>query len=39
LEGKQVGTPGSPSVFIAYGKENVEALRISGIEGKLIQLK
>jgi hypothetical protein len=39
LEGKQVGTPGSPSVFIAYGKENVEALRVSGIEGKLIQLK
>lgn len=39
LEGKQVGTPGSPSVFIAYGKENVEALKNSGIEGKLILLK
>ncbi len=39
LEGKQVGTPGSPSVFIAYGKENVEALKKSGIEGKLILLK
>ena len=39
LEGKQVGTPGAPSVFIAYGKENAKALKESGIEGKFIQLK
>ncbi|MCK6611609.1 MAG: phage N-6-adenine-methyltransferase [Bacteroidia bacterium] len=39
LEGKQVGTPGSPSVFIAYGEQNVEALRNCGIEGKFIPLK
>lgn len=39
LEGKQVGTPGSPSVFVAYGKNNVTALKNSGIEGKLIILK
>ncbi|WP_304064042.1 DNA N-6-adenine-methyltransferase [Pedobacter glucosidilyticus] len=39
LEGKQVGTPGSPSVFIAYGSNNVEALKNSKIEGKLIVLK
>ena len=39
LEAKQVGTPGAPSVFIAYGKENAKALKESGIEGKFIQLK
>lgn len=39
LEGKQVGTPGSPSVFIAYGSNNAEALKNSKIEGKLIMLK
>jgi hypothetical protein len=39
LEGKQVGTPGAPSVFIAYEKENAKALKESGIEGKFIQLK
>lgn len=39
LEGKQVGTPGAPSVFIAYGKENSDYLENSGIEGKFIRLK
>ena len=39
LEGKQVGTPGAPSIFIAYGKYNAEALEKAGIEGKFIQLK
>lgn len=39
LEGKQVGTPGAPSVFIAYGKNNSEVLEKAGIEGKFIQLK
>ena len=38
LEGKQLGTPGSPSVFIAYGKENAYSLENSGIEGKFIKL-
>jgi hypothetical protein len=39
LEGKQVGTPGAPSVFIAYGSENAIALKNASIEGKFIQLK
>ena len=39
MEGKQVGTPGAPSIFIAYGIENVIALENSNIEGKFIRLK
>lgn len=39
LKGEQVGTPGAPSIFIAYGKENAKALEESNIEGKFIQLK
>jgi hypothetical protein len=39
LEGKQTGTPGAPSIFIAYGKENASALKNAGIEGKYIELK
>jgi hypothetical protein len=39
LEGKQVGSPSAPSVFIAYGKNNAEMLEKSRIEGKFIQLK
>ena len=39
LEGKQKGTPGAPSIFIAYGKYNAEVLKNAGIEGKFIQLK
>ncbi|TVR81426.1 MAG: adenine methyltransferase [Chitinophagaceae bacterium] len=38
IEGKQKGTPGSPSVFIAYGKENADKLEQSRIEGKYIRL-
>ena len=30
---------GAPSALIAYGKNNVEVLKKSGIEGKLIELK
>lgn len=30
---------GAPSCLIAYGKNNIEALKISGISGKLIGLK
>lgn len=37
--GIPVGQPGSGSVFVAYGKENVKALQNSGLEGKLIILK
>lgn len=39
LDGKQVGTPGAPSIFIAYGIENAIILEKSGIDGKFIQLK
>ena len=39
LQGKQVGTPGAPSIFIAYGTENALVLQNAGIEGKFIQLK
>lgn len=38
VSGIQGGTPGAPSVFIAYGKENAEALKNSGIEGKYLDL-
>jgi|SRR5665213_1388762 len=39
LDGKQKGTPGAPSIFIAYGKKNADILLESGIEGKFIRLK
>lgn len=40
IEGKKVGNgSGTGSVFIAYGKQNVEALKNSGIKGKLVILK
>lgn len=39
ISGKQAGTPGAPSVFIAYGKENAEILKNSGIEGRFLKLK
>jgi hypothetical protein len=39
LNGELAGTPGSPSVFIAYGDENAQALQNSQIAGKFIQLK
>ncbi|WP_291135548.1 DNA N-6-adenine-methyltransferase [Flavobacterium sp. UBA7663] len=39
VDGEQKGTPGAPSVFIAYGEENAIALEKSDIEGKFIKLK
>lgn len=39
IDGEQKGTPGAPSVFIAYGKENAELLKNSGIKGRFIYLK
>ncbi len=39
VTGIQAGTPGAPSVFIAYGKENAEKLKNSGIEGRFLFLK
>lgn len=39
LAGRQVGTPGAPSVFIAYGEKNALVLKNSGIAGKFILLK
>ncbi len=39
IEGKQMGTPGAPSIFIAYGAENAMTLEKSGIQGKIIRLK
>lgn len=39
IDGEQKGTPGAPSVFIAYGKENALALKNSGIEGRYLDLK
>lgn len=39
LKGEQVGTPGAPSIFIAYGEENASALEKCQIEGKFIRLK
>jgi len=39
ISGIQAGTPGAPSVFIAYGKENAIALQNSGIEGRFLELK
>jgi hypothetical protein len=39
INGKQKGTPGAPSVFIAYGEDNAILLKKSKIEGKFIKLK
>lgn len=39
IDGEQKGSPGAPSVFIAYGKENALALKKSGIEGRYLNLK
>lgn len=38
-DGGIAGTAGSPSVLIAYGKNNVEILRNCGLDGKLVVLK
>mgnify|MGYP000864520568 FL=1 len=39
ISGIQAGTPGAPSVFIAYGKEKALSLKNSGIEGRYLNLK
>lgn len=39
IDGEQKGTPGAPSVFIAYGKENADILEKADICGKFIRLK
>lgn len=39
IDGERKGTPGAPSVFIAYGKNNAEILKKSGIDGRFIYLK
>ena len=33
------GASTAPSVLIAYGQNNTQAIKLSGVEGKLIQLK
>jgi hypothetical protein len=38
VSGIQGGTPGAPSVFVAYGRENAKALKESGIEGRYLDL-
>lgn len=37
-EGREGGPAGAPSVLVAYGERNVEALRQCGIEGRLVML-
>jgi hypothetical protein len=37
-EGRQGGTAGAPSVLVSYGADNAEALKRSGIDGKLVEL-
>lgn len=37
-EGRRGGAAGAPSVLVAYGDRNVEALVRSGIDGKLVRL-
>lgn len=39
VSGEQAGTPGAPSVLIAYGEKNAELLKNSKIEGRFIRLK
>lgn len=39
VSGIQGGTPGAPSVFIAYGKQNALSLKNSGIEGRYLDLR
>lgn len=38
VTGEQGQSAGAPSVLIAYGKENAEILKNSGIKGKFLQL-
>lgn len=39
IDGAQKGTPGAPSIFIAYGSKNADMLRNSKIAGRFISLK
>ncbi len=39
VSGIQGASAGAPSVFIAYGKMNADALKNSGIEGRYLDLK
>lgn len=39
ISGTQGGTPGAPSVIIAYGINNAEALKNSNIEGKYLKMR
>lgn len=39
VDGQQKGTPGAPSIFIAYGKQNADSLEKANIQGKFIRLK
>jgi thioredoxin 1 len=39
VSGIQGASAGAPSVFIAYGKLNADALKNSGIEGRYLDLK
>ena len=38
-EGKKGGSAGSPSVLVAYGKENAELLKNCNLDGKYVELK
>jgi hypothetical protein len=38
VSGELGGTSGAPSVFVAYGKNNANALKNSGIEGRYLDL-
>ncbi|KAA6302803.1 MAG: hypothetical protein EZS26_000973 [Candidatus Ordinivivax streblomastigis] len=37
-DGKQGGTPGCGSVLVAFGRENAEILKHSGIQGKYFEI-
>jgi hypothetical protein len=39
VKGQQGGSAGAPSIFIAYGINNAELLRMSNIEGRFLYLK
>ncbi|WP_273214244.1 DNA N-6-adenine-methyltransferase [Runella zeae] len=39
VSGIQGGTSGAPSVFVAYGQTNAQALKNSGIAGRFLPLK
>ncbi|TAE86266.1 MAG: adenine methyltransferase, partial [Bacteroidetes bacterium] len=39
VSGVEGGTPGAPSVIVAYGNNNAEILKNAGIDGKFIPLK